>query len=156
MSSEFRASLRGRRSALQQTMWGRDSGGEPQNGHLPVSVTEWVNLTPEVHAKASVRIMRLAKKGDPQCLMIWRQLEKASKGRVRSKYLDNHLLALMKINWGKGWGCKIFLKTPYASLWGFPLDFWTISSSSLKMGSSIGATLEVQMTGPLGTKKTNL
>ena len=93
-------------------MWGRDSGGEPQKGHLPVSVTEWVNLTPEVHAKASVRIMRLAKKGDPHCLMIWRQLEKASRGRVRSKYLDNHLLALMKINWGKGCGCKIFLKTP--------------------------------------------
>jgi len=67
--------------------------------------------------------MRLAKKGDPQFLMIWRQLEKASKGRVRSKYLDNHLLALMEINWGKGCGCKIFLKTPYASLWGSPRFF---------------------------------
>ena len=50
MSSEFRAALRGRRSALQQTICGRDSGGEPQKGQQPVSVTEWVNLTPVVHA----------------------------------------------------------------------------------------------------------
>ena len=110
-SSEFRASLRGRRSALQHIMWGRDSGPREQNGQVPVSEMLLWNLVPVVQANATVRKTRLEKKGEPHFPRIWRTIETEESSKETLKYLLSHLLTLSKIKETKGAGWAMLRKT---------------------------------------------
>ena len=71
---------------------------------------ELENLVPVVHPKARVRIIRLAKNGEPHFFSTARMREIHSKVGDSPKYFRHHLLALLKRRSGKVVGCTILRK----------------------------------------------
>jgi len=94
-SSPFTANNRGAIKEVQFKMCGRLCAPLAQNGHFLTSVIELANLAPVVQAKASVRMTRLAKKGELHPRKSSRESLMELKGASMEKYFKSHLEALM-------------------------------------------------------------
>ena len=77
---------------------------------MEISVKELENLVPVVHPNAKVRMIRLAKKGEPHFRKTTRTWEMHSREGDDPKYLRHHLLALLKRRSGRAVGCTILRK----------------------------------------------
>ena len=109
-SSLLMALVRGRRRLGQAMMCPKFWGPIWQKGHLERSVRELENLVPVVHPKAKVRMIRLAKKGEPHFRRTSRTYDMHSREGEDPRYLVHHLLALLKRRSGRAVGCTILRK----------------------------------------------